>query len=123
VQQYVANMRRLRDVVRGRGGRLMVVLQPEQGRLAGPPADPGGATPTDFGEGDRYWLHFPALYEQFVQRALAALAADDVVVLDGSPMLGDDRTAYLDPVHLSVSGHDRLARELAPHIDRLRRSS
>jgi lysophospholipase L1-like esterase len=118
VEQYVANMRRLRDVARARGGGFLVVLQPELGRLARGPSPVGPAAPTDFDVGDRYWLHFPQLYAEFVTRAAARLAGHGIDVLDGATLVPDP-AAYLDPVHLNVAGHDRLARQLAPHVDRV----
>ncbi len=128
VEQYVDNMTTLRDVARSRGARLLVVVQPEMAQVMGT-ALAGYLRQSGRRHlipGDGYWIHFPDLYREFRRQAVERLAAGGVAVVDASERLarvgggGDGARFFVDPVHLSPIGHDKLAEALAPELVGLR---
>lgn len=104
VETYVDNLRRLDHLVRATQGRLIVVLQPEGGQLT----DSRLAFPSS---AERYP---PELYTRFRELALPGLAAAGVEAHDASAYLAEAGTNprdfdLIDTVHLSVTGHRRMA--------------
>lgn len=104
VNSYVGNLRRLNTLVRATQGRLIVVLQPEGGQLT----DSRAAFPS-FAE--RYP---PELYTRFRELALPLLTEAGLEAHDASAHLvrvGTNPQDFdlIDTVHLSATGHRRMA--------------
>jgi hypothetical protein len=123
VRHYVDSLRKLRDFAGVRGVQLLVVVQPERSqRLAGKERTTLETWQRDFMPGDRYHESFPDSYARFRARAVAELAKQRIQTFDASAALlagAQGATLFLDPVHLSASGHAAMARLLAPRIERM----
>ena len=108
-EHYVANMKKLSDLARSRGGRLLVVLQPEEGQLlsfgelSNRSRGKGGGWP-----GFWYWSNFPASYLAFRSQVALALAQAGIEVIDASRLLRDQAptgSLFVDAVHMTPAGY------------------
>lgn len=105
---YVSNMARIRDLAEWKGGRFVVVLQPEIAQLF---EIDGSALP-----GDGYSDAFPALYARFRRDAAALLRDRSVSVIDATELLLDAGATpdwFLDACHLTPTGYSALALALS----------
>ncbi len=117
--RYVSNMTKVSDLARARGGRLLVVLQPEQGQLLGSSElleriREGGVWP-----GRWYWSAFPSSYLRFRNRVVEALSSAGVDVIDSTTLLGRTRgaaTMFRDAVHLKPVGYVLIAELIRDNV-------
>jgi lysophospholipase L1-like esterase len=125
---YVANLRKLHDLTSARGIGLLVVVQPELVQYMTPEkrSQLEGRSTGNFFSGDAYVVHFPETYSEFRRRVIPALRASGVRVIDASERfarLTAPQALFIDPVHLSVNGHDQMARILEEPVARLLEST
>ncbi|MDA8017806.1 MAG: hypothetical protein MPN21_10195 [Thermoanaerobaculia bacterium] len=112
VNHFVRHLERLQEVIAGRDGHLIVVLQPEAGQIVSADARARqAAQEPHFLPGDAYWNEVPGLFSTFRRRAAERLRSKEISVLDASEYLldrGASSRLFIDPVHLAPEGHEHM---------------
>jgi len=108
IDAYVSNMLRLNTLATERGGKLIVVLQPAADQLF------------DTSKNPQVFGQFPKeIYARFRREAAARLEGAGVRVIDANEYLaanGVELKDFIDIVHLSPTGHARIAQLLASEV-------